>query len=516
MAKSSLSLDRLLTTPHLERLVPLLPSEILHRVIEHYGLDHCAELVALASPTQIARLLDVDAWRASTTNETFDADRFGLWLDVLMQSGPAVAAEKLADVGPGLVIAGLAGHIRVFDQVAVTGYVNLEGDYVEGRGSLASRTSEIGGYFIEATRGSGWDVIVALLVYLQEERPATFDRLMRGCVRLSDGAREADGFHDLLGDDQQQLFDVASERAGRREAAGYLSPADARAFLQGARRLSTDSPPPPDNADVRAYFRAIAPDPAAPDPAVPNQAPPETPSPTASVNAEVADGSLAAMIDLLADAGVIATEPRRLGAGDAEPQRLALLQSHLFENPRGADELAFLANALIAGTRIQDRTLTPKEAADAAAATCNLGLERWPERWARRTLITAFQIGWQILHRDVCIRAAQQLLKTLPSLRGSDRGVQLRLTGLRMRLARTIADGAPWEAREQLDVLLPIDGQAWAGMVTLIGECPVVNAAVRGSAAARAIELEAFEFMSTSREVEDAERFIERLPALLQ
>src|SRR3954467_14117451 len=120
MAQSSLSLDRLLTTPHLERIVPRLQPGILQRVHAHYGLDQCAELVALASPGQIAQLLDADAWRtrADGTRDTFDADRFGVWIAVLMQAGVAVAAETLAGLDPDLVIAGLAGHVRVFDAAA--------------------------------------------------------------------------------------------------------------------------------------------------------------------------------------------------------------------------------------------------------------------------------------------------------------------------------------------------------------------------------------------------------------
>jgi hypothetical protein len=259
MAKSSLSLARLLNTPHLDRIVPRLPCDVLHRVVEHYGLEHCTELVALASPAQIAGLLDADVWhpQAGTADERFDVDRFGVWLTVLMQSGAAVAADKLAGIDSELVIAGLAGHIAVFDHAAVSSYISLAGDYVEGRVSQAGRTSEIGGYFVEATRTAGWDTIIELLVFLESERRDYFDRLMRGCIRLSNGAREADGFHDLLDDDDQQRLDLANDRASRRELAGYVSASEARAFLQGARGLQTDGPPPPANALVRSYFAAI-------------------------------------------------------------------------------------------------------------------------------------------------------------------------------------------------------------------------------------------------------------------
>ena len=47
-------LDRILDTPHLAHVVPRLPPEVLHRVIQSCGLEDCGELVALATPGQLA------------------------------------------------------------------------------------------------------------------------------------------------------------------------------------------------------------------------------------------------------------------------------------------------------------------------------------------------------------------------------------------------------------------------------------------------------------------------------
>ena len=91
-------LDRILDTPHLAHVVPRLPPEVLHRVIQSCGLEDCGELVALATPDQLARVFDLDLWRAGQPglDEQFDADRFGVWLEVLMESGAGVAAQTLA------------------------------------------------------------------------------------------------------------------------------------------------------------------------------------------------------------------------------------------------------------------------------------------------------------------------------------------------------------------------------------------------------------------------------------
>ena len=57
---------------------------------------------------------------------------------------------------------------------------------------------------------------------------------------MSNGARELDGFHDLLKDQEQDMFDLACEREMRRELQGYVTPAQARAFLQAGRQLGVD------------------------------------------------------------------------------------------------------------------------------------------------------------------------------------------------------------------------------------------------------------------------------------
>src|SRR5262245_60359954 len=101
-------LDRILNTPSLEQVVPRLRPDLLHRVIQTCGLEDCGEIVALATPGQLARIFDLDLWRAAKAglDEQFDAGRFGVWLEVLVESGAAAAAQKLAGMEVDLVIAG--------------------------------------------------------------------------------------------------------------------------------------------------------------------------------------------------------------------------------------------------------------------------------------------------------------------------------------------------------------------------------------------------------------------------
>src|SRR5204863_4225957 len=130
-------------TSHLALVVPRLSPEVLHRVVQRCGLEDCGELLALATPEQLAGVLDLDLWRADQPglDEQFDADRFGVWLEVLLESGPAAAAQAVARMDVDLVTAALAHHLRVFDPAAVSPSVATDG-----------LSCEVGGYLIVATR----------------------------------------------------------------------------------------------------------------------------------------------------------------------------------------------------------------------------------------------------------------------------------------------------------------------------------------------------------------------------
>ena len=245
MAKSETLLQRLLNAPDLTQIVPQLQPQVLHWMIQTCGLEDCAEVVALATPGQLARILDLDIWRVRTpgTDEQFDADRFGLWIAVLMEAGAEVAAEKVLGLDIELVIAGLVQHAAAFDRAAVSSYTTLDGDDMPGRAMNRGPVSEVGGYVLEARRtSSAWDSIVELLAFLDAAHPGDFHHLMREWVRLSDDPRVEDGCDDLLDDDEQDMFDLAADREVRRERQGYVTPAQAHAFLKGGRDLRLGRP----------------------------------------------------------------------------------------------------------------------------------------------------------------------------------------------------------------------------------------------------------------------------------
>jgi len=248
------------------------------------------------------------------------------------------------------------------------------------------------------------------------------------------------------------------------------------------------------------------------------------------------------------------TRPRALLQGaDAGPQAARLthlrrLMRYVHDTHETAyftrnRELAFLANALVAGGSVQSRPFTPQEAADAAAATCNLGLEYWPARWPRVTapgapvprphetdpatppdawlidhnLVTAFEVGWSALHRDVSLFAAKQLISTLADLDCADRDIRRGLVALRRTLVKQHASGTPWLARDAAEVLSMLDMTAWIGVIGLLEECPVLAAALMAVLDGRTTTVSptAFDFISTAAQIDAVRMFMRQLPDVL-
>ena len=545
-------LDRILDTPDLARVVPQLPPQLLHRVIQAYGLEDCGDLVALATPDQLQHVFDVDLWRPLRPglDEQLDADRFGVWLDVLMESGAAIAAEKIVGMNVNLVIAALAEHMLVFDRAAVSPLESPDGDEtIESRKENNRLVCEVGGYLAEARRSDAWDPIVSLLLVLDSDHPDYFHRVMRGCRSLSNSGFERDGLHDLLDDREQDMFDLAVDREQRRDKRGYVTPAQARAFLHSAQQLQRDAATgPPPSQVARAYFRAIERTPS-PD-AHTDLGHDRLPAASASTDAPLDDTTdpIAKVVHLLVEAGVLTEQPRALlnAPQNTAPELArihALMQIALDIDPIAhsmrTEELAYLANTLVAGCSVQARAFTEQEASDAALATCNLGLENWPRHWlpeqphgssattgdtaipedflVDHDLVSVFQVGWTVLHEDVCMHAAGRLHSLLTDVRCNDHEIQSGLDALRIALARHSHAKTPWHARDALDVIAILDMPAWAALLGLIAECPVIHAGMSASPGSgiRAVDASAFTFISENSQIASVRAFMRSLPETL-
>jgi hypothetical protein len=541
-------LDRLLSTPHLAYVVPRLQPELIHRVVQRCGLEDSGEFIALATPEQLERVFDLDLWRAVRPgqDEQFDADRFGVWLEVLAESGADVAARKLAEMDADLVTAGFAQHLRVYDRAAVSRYTTTDGEEItEAVNRTDGLVCEIGGYLTVARRTDSWEAIVAVLTSLAEDHHNCFEQVMSGCRALASSGFEIDGLHDLLDSGKQAMFDVAVDREQRRETRGYVAPAQARAFLEASRRLrfGPDMVPPIDPI-ARAHLRTVDPPTATDAHGVRERLPEGTRTPPIP---DAHAASFATVVEVLRDAGIFAPQPRALlNPADTHTSRLQHIQAqmhfvlerdHIVSSQRN-DEIAYLANTIAAGCSVQARPLSAEETWDAATAVCNLGLENWPPHWltaqerspVARTgtalpddfllshdLVTVFQVGWTVLHDNVVMHVAEQVIAILATLRCDDGDIQSGLDVLRIELTKHWRAGAPWHAGDALDVITTLDMPAWAALVGLINECPVMHAsvsAVRGSGQ-HSVSPTDFEFISENSQIASINEFLRLLPETL-
>jgi hypothetical protein len=440
-----------------------------------------------------------------------------------------------------LVIAGLAQHALVYDRAAVTPYETMDGEQVDAiRAIDDGLASDVGGYVLVARRADSWEAIVEVLMSLDAGHPDYFHQVMQGCRALSNSGREIDGLDDLLPDGDQAMFDLAVDRERRREKQGYVTPAQARAFLQMSRELQLDSDAMPAvNPLARAYFRAI------------DRTATADADSASSASGLLAAGSetqpapedsaeaVAAVFEALLDAGILTQPPRALLSGsDASAPSLDHIRARLefaLDQDQAAysarnEELAYLANTLMAGCSIQARPFTAQEASDAAVAICNLGLENCPPHWlpANATappisflvdhdLVSIFQVGWTVLHREVGMYAAERLIAVLDDMRCDDREIQAGLDALRIKMAKHWQAGAPWRARDALDVIATLDLLAWAVLLALIDECPALHAGVGASQDSRTLSVGAtdFEFISENNQIASVREFMRSLPETL-
>ncbi len=559
--------------PPLAHIVSRLSPEVLHHLVRDHGLDACGALIAASTPQQVASLLDLDLWHATPgADDQFDERRFGAWIEMLMDGGEASAARVVAAIDRSLAIAGLSRYVRVFDPGALPSVASIDDDLdgLEVTPSV-SLECEVGGYLVRARTAHAWDAIVGLLVTLADAQPDAFAALMQGCRRLSDSTPEADGFHALMLEPDQLRHDVSVDREQRRSQQGYLTAGDARAFLQMARhaRRPARHGSSPVNAIAAAYFRSLDDAPGRPlgtpsrrsgrqGSAGQRERPADHKERRRGVPVDRQEQeSMDAVVDLLAEAGVAFARPRALlasgkGAPSLGPEPgdaagvapLQPLMEYVHGTNQGASfarsrELAFLANALLAGCSVQGRPFTVEEARDAAVGICNLGLEVWPARWPAtgldsaqvdtpaaalpdafltdHDLVTAFEAGWSLLHEDVSMFVAERLIATLAGIRSIDVASQRDLHVLRRELERNRQAGTPWKAREALDAIAILDLPTWACVAGLLSECPVLPAALTAilGGHARSVSADAFVCFTTRGQIHQVHQFGARIRDLL-
>jgi hypothetical protein len=366
-ASSTQLLVRILDRPELLAAVRELPAPVLGSLIDRVGLEDAGELVALATSEQLQGVFDRDLWRAAAPgeDERFRPERFALWLEVMLEGGEGFLIEQLCALPRDLLTLAVHRLVLVVDMDAL-GQEFFAPSEAQQRLERALETplfEEWEEFRLLARDPIHWDIVWTSLLALDRDHHDVLRAILSQCCALSaEYAEERGGWYELLTSEEMLEGDVAGEREDRRAAEGFVAPADARSFLELARRgaqLETRDPV------TKAYFRALASEKPAPPVAAPSD-----------------------LVSVLEDAAVI--EPARqapiaaltAGPETAPSQPVQLLQAALIELrsqqdeifSRRIEELGYLANVLIAGS--SGRRPRPVEALEQAIAICNTGLER--------------------------------------------------------------------------------------------------------------------------------------------
>ena len=515
---------RLLDAPRLAQIVQRLDPKLLHQLVRRCGLEDCGEILALATTEQLTRVFDDDLWKSARAGdeEEFDADRFALWLEVLAELGPEVAARKLVEMDFDFVTAAVSRLVLVLDEelailqgaAAELGseYEDLDVDALLegalGRGS----SHELGGYTIVARRAESWDALVSVLASLDHVHHHFFARLMRRCARLStEYIVDNGGLYDVLSSDEQVVADIAAAREDRREAAGYVTPSQATAFLKLARAPRAGAAPVVDPLTA-SYFRELA---ARSNARRESRRLGDSAPQTDTLEQEILE-FLSSVEDLAEPRGRL---PPLLSSG-AKGERLSHVRRHLLRlqehdaaaYTRCTEELAHLANVLVSGCSFRCHRFRPVEAADAALAVCNLGLESGADG---QSLVGCFHDGWRVLHEEVSLLTARRLAEVLAALRCADRVVERQARDTARQLLRDANAGEPWRSRDEIEVVAMLDQPSWVVLVNLIDECPVVPRDVEGRRSRLRVSAE-FDFISENRQIVWVREFIGRLPEALR
>jgi len=351
-------LRQLLADPDLAPALRALPAPALRQVILRVGLEDAGELVALSTLEQLREVFDEDLWRSARPgeDEAFDAARFVVWLEVLLEGGEAFVADRLAELSEDFLVFAVSRLVRVLDLAVLTSWATVPGEADVLDTVVATQLcQELDEYLMVSRTEWGWDAVLTTLLALDERHPELLRAVLGRCAAAThDEVRSAEELHAALGGEELLLEDARAEREERRAERGYVSPADARAFLASAR---TAPERPEADPITRAYFRELKREAAAgPAPASLPQPPP--------------------VRQLLLAAGVEAeAQETTPAAASLFLQTLAELHEHdAHAHQRVVEELAYLANALIAGDTSAARSWRPVEAAERVLELCDEGL----------------------------------------------------------------------------------------------------------------------------------------------
>jgi hypothetical protein len=391
-------LMRILERPGLVAAVRELPGAVLGKLIDRIGLEDAGDLVALATTAQLERLFDDDLWRADRAggDETFRPERFALWLRVMLDGGEETLVQRLCELPQDLLALAVHRLVLVLDMDVVAeqlGWAGAEAEPIE-RALETSSFEEWEEFRLIARDRDAWDDVWSALLSLDRDHHERLRAILEQCCAMStEFISGQGGLYQVLTADEMLDGDVMAARDDRRVAEGFVSPADARAFLELARRGEDDGERDP---ITRAYFRELRTH-EIDEPHRPGERAPAPERDTALAaaadlrdlaallrEAEVIAPALTSARPLAALAlGLTETEPAQEDSTPAQAHLVAPLFEQAMSDLRQRDperfaarlrEVGYLVNVWMAGGASEGRRPRPMEALEMVLETCEAGM----------------------------------------------------------------------------------------------------------------------------------------------
>jgi hypothetical protein len=422
-------LQTLQDNPALPALLRKLEPTALAGLLDRVGLNDAGELMALAPTRSLLQALDEALWKspAAGAADTFDATVLIEWLEAWNEIGDSFVAERLAAMSDDYRALCLS-HLVTVRRHHTLAFLAIPDDEVDvERDTLQpSESCALYGPYVITPTADEWDIVRASLDALWTEQPECLLRTLG----MLDGAESMLAAQEAR---QQLSIDIAHERERHRENLGYVTGPGACAFLVFAATASIE-----ELAALSAYDeetrRHLAAFGASHDAASPIHAPQDADS-VESDDSIAGDDGVGLKPDLQGSPCRSGFSPTHHEADEVELQRLRAVLEHeqllvsqdtllltdqqarkhsalrqlladlaVTDQPafeRCARELAYLANVVMVGIRIEGAPPSQIAARDCAYATCNRGLEFVREQGlavqieGEPGLIRLFALGWR-------------------------------------------------------------------------------------------------------------------------
>jgi hypothetical protein len=304
----------------------------------------------------------------------------------MLEGGEELLVKRLCELPQDLLALAVHRLVLVLDMDVVAeqlGWAGAEAAPIESA-LEASTFEEWEEFRLIARDRDAWEDVWGALVSLDREHHDRLRAILAECCAMStEYISGQGGLFQVLTAEEMLDGDVAAARDDRRVAEGFISPADARAFLALARRGAGGGGRDP---ITRAYFRGLQDakhEPKETPKTTPRTAAPRSRGTELATDADVRDlGTLLREAEVIAPAAVQPLAVLTDGAS-AKPHLVAPLFEGAMSDLRDSDpglfsarvrELGYLVNVWIAAGAHEGRPPRPVEALEMVLKTCEAGM----------------------------------------------------------------------------------------------------------------------------------------------